>query len=69
MKAIATTKKRPREVQEARNEIRRKGWNQKSAALLIGVSRQHLNWVLNGHRQSKRILNALKELPENPRPA
>lgn len=61
--------KRPPAVQAARDTLRRKGWNQKEAAERLGVTREHLTYVLNGRRVSKRILNAIQEFPENPTPA
>lgn len=64
-----TTTKRPPEIQAARNSLRRKGWSQKAAATRLGVTREHLTYVLNGRRQSRRILAAIAALPENPQPA
>jgi hypothetical protein len=63
------TANRPPEVQKARNTLRHKGWKQQAAAPLLGVTRQHLTLVLTGRRQSRRILAAIQELPENPKPA
>jgi transcriptional regulator with XRE-family HTH domain len=60
---------RPPEVQEARDTLRRKGWSQAEAAVRLCVSTVHLNYVLTGKRQSRRILRAIAALPENPRPA
>jgi transcriptional regulator with XRE-family HTH domain len=68
MPANAITK-RPPEIQTARNTLRRKGWTQKEAAACLGVTREHLTYVLNARRQSRRILAAIQELPENPNPA
>lgn len=64
-----TTTKRQPQVQAARNTLRRKGWTQSAAAKLLGVSPEHLCYVLNGRRQSLRILHAIDRLPENPNPA
>lgn len=63
-----TITKRPPEAQKARNTIRGKGWTIKAAAPHLGVSVVHLSLVLNGHRQSRRILKAIAELPECPTP-
>lgn len=63
------TANRPPEVQEARNRLRRKGWMIKEAAVQLGVSTVHLSYVLNARRQSRRILAAIENLPENTRPA
>lgn len=60
---------RSSEVQEARNTLRRKGYSQFTGATALGVTRVHLTYVLNGRRVSRRILDAIKELPENPEPA
>ncbi len=60
---------RPPHVQAARDELRRKGWTQKAAAERLGVTREHMTYVLNARRVSRRILDAIKELPENPSPA
>lgn len=60
---------RPPAVQAARNDLRRKGWSHREAAARLGVSTYHLSLVLNGRRESRRILKAIEELPENPNPA
>ena len=64
-----TTTKRPAAVQAARNALRTKGWTQAAAAAALGVTPIHLCYVLNGHRQSRRVLNAIRHLPPNPTPA
>jgi hypothetical protein len=63
-----TIAKRPPEIQRARNTLRGKGWTIAAAAPRLGVTPTHLSYVLNGHRQSRRILNAIHELPESPNP-
>lgn len=68
MTAVAITKRSP-EIQAARNELRRKGFSHATAASLLGVTRVHLTYVLNGRRQSRRILEEIRNLPENPTPA
>lgn len=62
-------KKRPAHVQAARNLLRRKGWTQVEAAKALGVTPIHLSYVLNARRESRRIINAIHDLPENPSPA
>ena len=62
-------KKRPPEVQAARNALRRKGWTQVAAAKALGVSPIHLSYVLNARRESKRILREIAKMPENLTPA
>ncbi|MGL4398812.1 MAG: helix-turn-helix domain-containing protein [Luteolibacter sp.] len=49
--------------------LRRKGWMHAEAARRLGVTKEHLSYVLNGRRVSRRILEAIKEFPENPTPA
>lgn len=43
--------------------LRKRGWSQRAAAREAGVSFEHLNRVLNGHRESKRLLKDLEALP------
>lgn len=64
-----TTTKLPPEVRRARQHLRRNGWTQTAAAARFGVTREHLSLVLNGHRESRRLLDAVLALPENPDPA
>jgi transcriptional regulator with XRE-family HTH domain len=66
---IPSITKRPPAVQDARNAIRRKGWKQVDVARLLGVTPIHLSYVLNGRRESRRILTAISRLPSNPNPA
>lgn len=68
MQSEATTKRSP-EIQAARNALRRRGLSQEAAAGLLGVTRVHLTLVLNNRRQSRRILKAIAEMPENSPPA
>ena len=65
----STTTKRAPDVQAARNAIRIKGWSQRAVAAQLGVSREHLNYVLNGRRRSKRLLDGILRLPINREPA
>jgi hypothetical protein len=39
------------------------GWTYRAAAVHLDVSYQHLSEVLNGHRQSRRLLRAIANLP------
>jgi transcriptional regulator with XRE-family HTH domain len=68
MPATATKKLNP-EIQAARNALRRKGWSQAQVAARLGISRIHVCYVLNGRRESRRVINAILHLPENPTPA
>ncbi len=61
--------KRPPAVQAARNALRDKGWKHADVARRLGVTPVHLSFVLTGRRQSRRILDAIAELPNNPDPA
>lgn len=64
-----TTTKRPPAVQAARNALRAKGWTQAAAAAVLGITPIHLCYVLNGRRESRRVLSAIQHLPTNPDPA
>lgn len=64
-----STNNRPPAVQQARELLRRKGWRQAEVARELGVTPVHLSYVLNGRRESKRILAAIADLPSNPQPA
>ena len=64
-----TIAKRPPEIQRARNTLRGKGWTIAAAAPQLGVTATHLSYVLNNHRQSRRLLKAINEMPESPNPA
>ena len=64
-----TITKRNAAVQAARNALRAKGWTQAAAAKVLGVTPIHLCYVLNGRRESRRVLTAIQALPANPNPA
>ena len=44
--------------------FKRKGWSYRVAAPLLGVTYQHLSDVLNGNRQSLRLLKKIRGLPK-----
>jgi lambda repressor-like predicted transcriptional regulator len=67
--AKAAKRENSKAVQDARNALRRKGWSQAAAAVELGISNIQLNYVLNARRESRRILSAIHNLPENPSPA
>lgn len=48
---------------EAKRYLIRKGWSYRSAAKHMGICYQHLSDVLNGRRQSRRLLAAIATLP------
>lgn len=43
--------------------LKRNGWTHRAAALEIGVSYEHLNRVLNGHRESLSLIEKIEALP------
>lgn len=49
--------------EKIKKAIAAKGWTQEAAAAEAGVTFEHLNRVLNGHRISERLLTKLKNLP------
>ena len=48
---------------KAKVTLKNLGWTQQSAARALGVSFEHLNRVLGGHRESRRLLAAIAALP------
>ena len=46
--------------------LRAKGWSNRRAAMAIGCQYQHLSYVINGHRHSKRIAAAIIALGHSP---
>lgn len=63
------TLKLSKPVREARRHLRRMGWTQTAVAVEAGVSREHLTKVLNGYRESRRLIEFIMTLDENPDPA
>ena len=60
------------ELEQAKKKLKQLGLSQRKAAPLLGVSFPHLNYVLNGHRESRRLLRKIAELEPttgNPQPA
>ena len=49
--------------QNAKVTIKQRGWSQMAAAKKLGVTFEHLNRVLNGHRESRRLLAAIAKIP------
>lgn len=47
----------------AKAKLKKKGWSHRTAARELGVSFEHLNRVLNGHRESNRLLIRVDRLP------
>jgi predicted XRE-type DNA-binding protein len=48
--------------QQAKNKLKTLGWSYRTVAPVLGVRHEHLSHVLNGHRQSLRILRAIETL-------
>lgn len=61
--APSTSRRLPRPVAAARRHFHAGGWSYRAAAPLLGVSYQHLCQVLNGERQSRRLIAAVNTLP------
>lgn len=47
-----------------KDELKKKGWTYRRAALRLGRSYQHLSDVLNGHRLSKSLDAKINALPK-----
>lgn len=54
-----------RKLNRAKKILSRKGWTYRDAAPVLGVTYQHLSEVLNGHRESRRILKGIDDIPSN----
>lgn len=50
-------------VEQAKVELKRKGYSYRAAAPLLDVTYQHLSEVLNAKRNSRRVLVKIKTLP------
>ena len=53
--------------QQAKAILKKKGWTYRTAAPQLGVGFVHLSRVLNGHRNSRRLLAAIASLPIAPK--
>ncbi len=53
-------------IDTAKRVLKARGWSYRRAAPVLGVTYQHLCEVLNGHRQSERILRQIADLPPSP---
>jgi len=51
----------------AKQSLKRKGWTLAAASAVLGVHRVHLSYVLNGHRESRRLLSAIAALSKAPK--
>lgn len=52
----------------AKHHLKSNGWSYRSAAPVLGVNYVHLAHVLNGQRQSRRLLSAVLQLGPKKRP-
>ena len=58
------------DVNQAKAILKVRGWTYRTAGPRLGVSHPHLSEVLNNHRQSKRLLEAIARIPiAPPKPA
>lgn len=49
---------------QAKRHLKQNHWSYRNVAPVLGVTFQHLCMVLNGHRESRRLLNRIAELPD-----
>jgi len=49
--------------EQAKVTLKDRGWSYRTAAPLLGISYQHLCWVLNGQRSSRRVLKKIELIP------
>lgn len=47
----------------AKAHLRAAGWTYRTAAAHLGISYQHISYVLNGQRSSRSLLARLQKLP------
>ena len=57
----------PDESLQAKAHLRAAGWSYRTAAPRLGVTYQHLCYVLNGQRESRRLLANIIRLPTHRR--
>lgn len=50
-------------IKKLKKALASKGWSQRAAAKEIGRTFEHVNRVLQGHRESEALLAALESLP------
>jgi predicted XRE-type DNA-binding protein len=49
---------------QAKLHLKENGYSQRGVASQLGVTYEHLNRCLNGHRSSNRLMKAILSLPE-----
>jgi hypothetical protein len=52
-------------LRDAKQHLKDAGLSYRTAAPKLGITYQHLNLVLNGHRQSRRVLQQIMSLPKS----
>jgi transcriptional regulator with XRE-family HTH domain len=50
----------------AKDTLRERGWSLRRAAEQLGVTHVHLSYVLQGRRESRRIMAAIERLGPSP---
>jgi hypothetical protein len=55
--------------QQAKRHLKILGWSYRTAAPVLHVTYPHLAKVLNGQRESRRLLTAIKQLPRREMPS
>jgi transcriptional regulator with XRE-family HTH domain len=50
--------------ERAKHKLKQLGWSYRAVAPVLGITYQHLSEVLNGHRDSRRILREIERLEE-----
>lgn len=51
--------------ESAKKALKSKGWTYRTAAPQLSVTYQHLSEVLNGNRESRRLMLRIKQLPHS----
>lgn len=51
------------DLEREKRKLKRLGWSYRSLGRHLDVSYQYLSDVLNGHRQSRRLLNRIAAVP------
>lgn len=54
---------KPQGHQREKRLLKKKGWSNRQAAHELGLDLSHFSRVLNGHRESARLLKAIHDLP------
>ena len=60
---MSATSHHPKLALQAKAHLHAAGWSYRSAAHRLGVSYQHVSYVLNGQRHSASLLEKIVRLP------